>query len=95
LNENYTKERKDLLNKIETLVVDYNNKEKENVSLTVKRDQLEKLVNEKENNYMNLKREYEDEKKDMIAKLEEYKKLYFIFLNSKIILFAIIFYYFI
>lgn len=75
MNENYRKERKELLNKIEAFVVDNNGKEKENVSLTVKRDQLQKFVVEKENNYLSLKKEYEDEKREMIAKIEEYKKM--------------------
>ncbi len=75
LSENYGKERKELLNKLESLVVDYNNKERENVSLTVKREQLEKLVAEKENNYLNLKKEYEDEKRDLMAKVDQYKKM--------------------
>lgn len=79
INENYNKERKEFLIRIEALIQDNNNKEKENVSLTVKRDQLEKLVQEKENNFLFLKKEYEEEKKDILAKLEEYKKLYVLF----------------
>ena len=81
LNENYRKERKELLNKIEAFVVDNNGKEKENVSLTVKRDQLQKFVVEKENNYLSLKKEYEEEKREMIAKIEEYKKMQTKFFN--------------
>lgn len=77
-NENYNKERKDMLNRIDALVQDNNNKEKENVSLTIKRDQLDKLVQEKISNYLSLKKEFEDEKKDLLAKLEEHKKSYFI-----------------
>lgn len=75
ISESYSKERKELLGKLESLVADNNCKEKENVSLSVKRDQLEKLVAEKESNYLSLKKDYEDEKKDMMAKIEEYKKM--------------------
>ena len=75
MNENYNKERKDLISKIESLNLDNNKKEKENVSFMVKTDQLEKLAHEKEANLLNLKKEYEEEKKDIMAKLEDYKKM--------------------
>ena len=55
--------------------LDNNKKEKENVSFMVKTDQLEKLAHEKEANLLNLKKEYEEEKKDIMAKLEDYKKM--------------------
>jgi hypothetical protein len=76
LNLNFNNERNILFSKIENLSYDNNNKEKMNVSLIVKRDQLEKMIEEKEGNYLNLKKEYEEEKKEIIDKLEEYKKMY-------------------
>ena len=65
--------------KIDTLGNDLNNKEKENASMQSKKEQLEKIIKDKENSIKNLKDENQkekDTKDELNKKIEELKKSY-------------------
>lgn len=74
INENFSKERKEFVYKLETLTTDNNNKEKELTSLHLKRDQLDKIISEKDAYTNQMKKEHEEEKKDILAKLDHFKE---------------------
>ena len=71
--EGHNRERKELVNKIENLLDENHGKEKELSSVTLKREQLEKMLQDKEL-FLNKKfKEYEDDKKELWNKLDHYK----------------------
>lgn len=74
--ENFNKERRELHNRIESLSNDASNKEKELASLQLKRDALERTIHEKDSQLNTQRKENEEEKKDLSAKLEAYKIKY-------------------
>jgi len=76
LNENFNRERSDLQTKLENLTSDNNSKEKEITSLLIKKEQNEKLIKEKDLLFMHLKKEFEDEKSELLQKIETYKQKY-------------------
>ncbi len=71
--DNYKKDRNEFLNKIEALNIENNNKEKELTSFKMKKDQLEYLLQEKENYVSMIKKEFDDEKKELQNKIETLK----------------------
>ena len=71
--DNFKKDRYDFLLKIEGLNNENNNKDKELTSLRMKKDQIEYLLQEKDN-YSNLiKKEFDEDKKDLQNKIENIK----------------------
>jgi chromosome segregation ATPase len=76
LTESFNKERNELQMKIDTLGNDLNNKEKENASMQSKKEQLEKIIKDKETTIENLKDENQKEKDELNKKIEELKKNY-------------------
>lgn len=73
LTETYNKERSNLQNKVQNLTNDNNMKEKEITSLLIKKEQNEKIIKEKDEIFMQLKKEFEDEKNELMNKIETYK----------------------
>lgn len=76
LTENFNKEKKDLLNKVDSITLESSNKDKEISQLQLKRDQLERNIQDKENYSNQLKKETEDERKDLQTKLDSMKQKY-------------------
>lgn len=74
--ENFNRERKELLGKIEGLQAELANREKEITQLGLKRDQLERNLHDTNTSANVMRKEYEEEKKELIAKLENYKNKY-------------------
>ena len=68
--ENYKKDKIEFQTKIDTLTLENNNKDKEITSLKTKKEQLETLIVEKEAALLNLKKELEEDKKDLMTKME-------------------------
>ena len=71
--DNFKKDRNEFLLKIEVLNNENNNKDKEITSTKMKKDQLEYLLSEKENLLILIKKEYDEEKKDLQTKIENIK----------------------
>jgi len=71
--EGHNKERKELVNKIENLLHENHSKEKELSNAILKREQLEKALQDKEIVLNKKFKEYEDDKKDLWNKLDNYK----------------------
>jgi chromosome segregation ATPase len=71
--ENYKKDKIEYQTKIDTLTLENNNKDKEITSLKTKKEQLETLIVEKEAALLNLKKELEEDKRDLMTKMENYK----------------------
>lgn len=75
-SENFRKDRAEMQAKIETLISDNNSKDKEITSLNMKKDQLTNKVNEKDELLLSMKKEHDEDKKDLTAKMENYKTKY-------------------
>ena len=75
-NELFNKERKELQNKIDSINNDLNSKEKELAGIQSKKEQIEKLLSEKDNIINQLKKDYSHDKDEQTAKYEELKKKY-------------------
>ena len=71
--ENVKKEREELLNKIENLNYEISDKNREISSLNYKQQQLNANINEKEEILNKLKKNYENEKKDLTERLDQLK----------------------
>jgi hypothetical protein len=74
LTDNYNNERSNFRTKVENLTQDNNVKEKEITSLLIKKEQNEKIIKEKDEIFMQLKKELEDEKHELFNKIETYKQ---------------------
>ena len=74
LNDQLNKERKELQNKIDNISNDLNSKEKEYTSLLSKKDQLEKIIYDKDILINQIKDEYNKDKEELTNKCEELKK---------------------
>ena len=74
LNDQISKERKELQIKIDNLTNDFNSKEKEYTALVSKKDQLEKIIYDKDILINQMRDEYGKEKDDLTRKYEELKK---------------------
>ncbi len=75
-SENFNRERKEYMNKIEQLTLDYNNKEKEITSLQLKRDQLDAVIADKDNTINSMRKEFDEERKELNNKIEHFKQKY-------------------
>ena len=73
-SENYKRDKTEFQLKIETLTLENNTKDKEITSLRMKKDQLDSLVLEKEAQISSMKKEYDDDKKDIMLKMDNYKQ---------------------
>ena len=76
-SDNYKKDKNEFQLKIENLTIENNNKDKEITSLRMKKDQFEGLVLDKEEMISNMKKEFEEDKKDIMNKMENYKQKYY------------------
>jgi len=76
ITEGFNKERKDFFTKIETISVENANKDKEISQLQLKRDQLERTIVDKDNLANQIRKESEEERKDIQSKLDGYKQKY-------------------
>ena len=74
LNDQINKERKELQIKIDNISNDLNAKEKEYTALVSKKDQLEKIIYDKDILINQMKDEYTKDKEDLTNKYEELKK---------------------
>ena len=74
--ESFNKERKELQGKIDIINGDLNTKEKAIAGLQSKKEQIEKLLGEKDGIISTLKKDFTKEKDDLNAKYEELKKKY-------------------
>jgi hypothetical protein len=71
--EAYENEKKELLKKLEELKTDFNNKEKDYLSLNFKKESLEKTLYENEQSYNSHRRELEEDIKELISKHDSFK----------------------
>ena len=76
INHPRNKERKELQIKLDNAINDLNIKEKEYTFLTSKKDQLEKIINDKDILINQIKDEYIKDKDEINTKYEELKKKY-------------------
>jgi len=76
LTENFNKEKKELITKIDALTIESNNRDKEISQLQLKRDQLERTIQDKDSLANQIRKEYEEERKDIQRKLDSYKQKY-------------------
>ena len=76
LNELFNNERRELQSKIDTISNDLNNKEKEYAAIISKKEQLEKIINDKDDLINQIKDETIKEKDEFNLKYEELKKKY-------------------
>ena len=76
LNDQINKERKELQIKLDNTINDLNIKEKEYAALISKKDQLEKIIYEKDILINQIKEEYTKDKDEINIKYEELKKKY-------------------
>jgi hypothetical protein len=74
ITEQNNRERDELSRKIENLIGENNRKEKEITSLQYKKDQFERIANEKNQLLTDLKKEFEEEKNEILKKVESYKE---------------------
>jgi len=74
ITEQNNREREELGRKIENFIGENNKKEKEITSLQYKKDQFERIANEKNQLLTSLKKEFEDEKNEILKKVESYKE---------------------
>ncbi len=76
LNELFNNERKELQSKIDNISNDLNNKEKELTAMISKKEQLEKIINDKDEMISQLKDDYIKEKDEYNSKYEDLRKKY-------------------
>ena len=76
LNDLFNNERRELQSKIDTISNDLNNKEKEYAAIISKKEQLEKIINDKDDLINQIKDETIKEKDEFNLKYEELKKKY-------------------
>lgn len=76
LNELFNNERKELQSKIDNISNDLNNKEKELTTLSSKKEQLEKIISDKDEMISQMKDESIKEKDEYNLKYEELRKKY-------------------
>ena len=76
LNEQFNTERKELQVKIDTISSDLNNKEKEFTAMVSKKEQLEKIIVDKDNLISSIRDENSKEREEISLKYEELKKKY-------------------
>ena len=76
MNELFNNERREFQNKIDNISSDLNNKEKELTTMNSKREQLEKIINDKDDLINQIKDENIKEREENSLKYEELRKKY-------------------
>ena len=76
LNDLFNNERRELQSKIDNISNDLNNKEKEYAAILSKKEQLEKVINDKDEQINQMKDEIIKEKDEYNLKYDELKKKY-------------------
>ena len=76
INEKYEKERKEILEKLESMTSEFNSKDKEILLLRSDKERLEGTIKDKDEHIAQLRKDLEDEKKDLNAKIDEYNRKY-------------------
>ena len=72
--ENVKKEREEFLNKIENLNFEISDKNREITTLNYKLQQLNSIISEKDDILSKLKKNYENEKRDLTERLDQLKQ---------------------